>query len=343
MSEQGNMPDSSQDEGGGEEGQQGDGSDTLEEPVVTPTPVYIKQGEPITAGALMDPDGPPWGIVNLYDTYTREIGATWAGGVVQHRSLAQWPADRDGFLSRVEAGTMRAPHLCLFDHESWNNPLGNRYIHTSTGATERGSIPSGKYWTYDFGVSEEPVNAVPNLREMKPHVARFAHELDAYHGHRSHLAAERQAQQVIEKMAWGWVGEAWLRLRLLEAIDPQQLTLDGTELLWKKSLYWPELIIGAMCDMCDTEMWARRILRNIDVSAFQAQLDTGKVPAIDRTTTPWTPSTTILADVGRDNPDNDTLETFYRRMETGYHRALDYYDSEVDERRSYTALATGSL
>ena len=125
------------------------------------TPTYLQEGDMPQAGDVYDPAKGVPGYIFLKSMETREIrDSTKSYGNPPENVWRQYLRDRvpdeDEYIA---PGTY---FWAYFEHPTWEGI--NRAI--------------GKYYGYDLGVYDDPVNQVPDTREWLTHIATFAHEID---------------------------------------------------------------------------------------------------------------------------------------------------------------------
>ena len=182
------------------------------------------------------------------------------------------------------------------------------------------------YLDYDGSLSAEPVNQVPYTTAFKDHAARFAHQLDAGMGVHTLLSAEERDRLIILNTQKDVIGSAVIRYDEWGTVDPEELIIggvyDGT-LLWKRNLPDMQEIDRILCGQCGNDQFAQLIYEYADLPAMRRNYrDNGSVYALDRTTTPWSPTLFDLA------PGSPPFADFYESLEAAYKAArLRYYHS----------------
>ena len=191
-------------------------------------------------------------------------------------------------------------------------------------ASESPQHKLGWFLNYDGTLSETPVNQLPYLDPYQEHASTYAHELDAAMGHHTLLGAEESDRLVVKNTISAMLGSAWIRHEEFAAIDPLELIVGGNndgELLWKVRLPEFTAVDLAICGQCTVRTFARQFYKKADLPAFRRLWRTGIIYAVDRSTTPWSPTLFDVAPPG--DPD------WYGTLDAGYERAWDHYDTVV--------------
>lgn len=189
--------------------------------------------------------------------------------------------------------------------------------------------PPVSYLGYDYRQSATPVNQVVKLREWRPIVARAMHGYEILRLSGTFADATSEQRRVIGLLVHGLLGHAWWALTFWAGLVDRA----GTPLpIWEAGQNVPQAVITAICSApCNTETWARRALRRIDVAAFAADLDAGRIPTINTATTPWSPGSRITS---QSAPQGEVLTAtsiadFHASLKGQAEKALDHYDDHV--------------
>lgn len=270
------------------------------------TPTYIQPWQAPYEGAVRDPnDMRRSGWATFQNAEDIEARFTYTANDVPDQN---WDGSvRDILRYAYERGSLY--RFMYFDHPSWY---------------ENGRKLSGhrKYLGYDYSRQDEPVNQLPDLRNWRADVALFAHGFDVVHGTRTNQESSDKAKDVITRLCYGLGGHAWQTLALWEQFNA------ATDPFWKNARTLPAAAMEALCAECDVETWARRLLRNIDVTRFETELNGGKINATVRTTTPWTPGA-VVTQVSQGGDTAKTVSAFHDAFKASFLAALDYYDAHV--------------
>ncbi len=269
--------------------------------------VYIQQGQAPYVGARRDPnDERPSGWVEFLNEDDAEIRFIYGAGIGLDRD---WDVAIESYLTGL--GSNHPAMFMYFDHPSWFG--GNN-----------GRFQSGhrKYLGYDYSRNEGPVNQVPDLRNWRADAALFAHGFDIVHGTRTFQDADQRTQEVVTKLSYGLGGHAWQALDLWASFNPAV----GNQ--WKFARALPAAAMRALCAECDVETWARRLLRNIDVTRFETELNGGKINATDRTASPWVPGA-VVTQMSAGAHTLKTVAAFHDSFKASFYEALDFFDAHV--------------
>ena len=137
----------------------------------------------------------------------------------------------------------------------------------------------------------DPVNPIPATSKLRNSLSSIAAGWDVV-WHSRYIFSDHLRQQVTGRLVDG----------LLAAIEHDIQTLltnarptENTD--WKAKLLALETATKAVCGFCtgDPYVWARALARNIDIEAFRLRLDQGQIPAVNLTTKPWQPGTTVAS------------------------------------------------
>ena len=184
--------------------------------------------------------------------------------------------------------------------------------------------PVGSFVGYDWAQSEGPPNQYFDLLQYREHASRFAHQLDDALGHHSLTSASEENRMVTFQTLSSMIGSGWMRYKIWDAIDPEELVTGGNFVgvpLWKRHREEYVEIDRLMCGQCDIATFARRFLFQANLPLFRRLYRSGVLYVANRTATPW--EATIFAVA------SDPVSTFYDNLETEYHQALLYYDEVV--------------
>lgn len=290
-------------------------------------------------GILPPADGKVCGLVMVDKSGSRKI-------VAQNRPDRDWVKIRDWALRKVSEGY--PVYACMFGHSSWG------YTLSSDENIYEGPVRfvNGKFFTYDYGYQDDPVNQIPYLLEWREMVSRFAHEHDVWHMSRTRRDTALETQAVVDKLVISLIGHVWKNLNTWAAWNPQTVTV------WADALPLIRTYMGYLCDTCEIFNYTRQLLRNINPVVFREKFDLGELWHVDRTTTPWglagtapiarapTPATPPVdngaggssGSSGAAKPSPPTLEMaimdFFNDLETEYKAAIQYYDEEVGHAES---------
>ena len=271
----------------------------------TPTPVG--DGGIVTADSTIYPAAPVNAVLCRIDPVTRRI---WSVVRRAHHTIATWLAETEGY--QVPKGLPAV--LCYRTHASWE------------GARETTRVLPIHYLGYapSLAFSLEPVNQMTHLPLWQDYCGRFAHQLDALHGSRSMAGLSRGRRQVVVDYLDARVGNMWQLLVSWAAIDPK------TDNSWEAARPGVQQAIEDLCSDCDSPMFPVTIAKNIETRPFQLALDEGRVPAIDKSVTPWVPGRTLdsvkLTALTTDLERIQAISGFRESLRAGHAGALAHFE-----------------
>lgn len=181
---------------------------------------------------------------------------------------------------------------------------------------------------------EEPVNQVAKLREWRPAVARAMHGYVSLSETETFKDATAEERRVVRRVCLGLIGHAWWALDFWAGlVDENGLPLP----IWTTARNIPKKVMDAICaDPCNTETWARRVLRRFNVGAFASAVDAGQITAINAAVKPWAPGAVVVRQSAAAGEvlSSETIAEFHDSLESHAKRALDYYDDHVSHRET---------
>ena len=276
------------------------------------TPAPVGDGGIVTADSTIDPAAGVSAVLCRIDPVTRRI---WSYVRRATRSQTDWLSATEGY--QVPRGLPAV--LCYRTHASW----------TGTGGGTTRVLPI-RYLGYppSLEFSLNPVNQMTHLPLWQDYCGRFAHQLDALHGSRSMTGLSRGRRQVVVDYLDARVGNMWQLLVSWAAIDPK------TDDSWKAATPGVQQAIEDLCETCDSPMWPITIARNIETRPFQLALDEGRVPAIDKSATPWVPGRTLdsvkLTALTTDLERIQAISGFRESLRAGHAGALAHFEIHGD-------------
>ena len=225
----------------------------------------------------------------------------------------------------------------------------SRLLPAAGGPVANATIADPIYFDYDWNVSLVPVNQVPEGREWKAQIARFAHQLVSDYSENYHLLRQNNthllgpgsghshtdlnAMRAKNTLRWGRgiVGVAFKAVSEwmdLDSVITEQ-TPDAEN--WKLQKPSVERIMIGICASCASGTWVRKFSLRHDVLSFDGMLNGGTIasPRLDGT-----------GDTGdRGWPPHEVLHrhTILNHLEQWnelfdwFGRAVDYYDDHVGE------------
>ena len=137
----------------------------------------------------------------------------------------------------------------------------------------------------------DPVNPIPATSELRDALSGIAAGWDVV-WHSRYIFSNHLRQQVTGRLVDGLLASIERDIKtLLTNARPTENTY------WKAKLPALEAATKVLCGVCtgDPYVWARALARNIDLDAFRLRLDQGQVPAVDMTSKPWQPGTTVVS------------------------------------------------
>ena len=151
-------------------------------------------------------------------------------------------------------------------------------------------LPNGVIGAQTRTVSD-PVNPIPDTNAVREAISVIAAGWDGA-WHSRYVFGDHLRQQVTGRLVDGLLADIERNI--------QTLLTDARPLenrYWEAKLLPIETAAEAVCGMCagDPYVWARVLARNIDLDAFRLRLDKGQIPALDLTTKPWQPGTTVTS------------------------------------------------
>ena len=185
----------------------------------------------------------------------------------------------------------------------------------------------------------DPVNPIPATSKLRDSLSSIAAGWDVV-WHSRYIFSDHLRQQVTGRLVDG------LLASIERDIQTFLTTARPTETaLWKLKIPPLEAAVKAVCGFCtgDPYVWARALARNIDVEAFRLRLDQGQIPAVNLTTKPWQPATTVASITFPPNTDVNAKKEHVARWHdtnqaTVENDLLRWYDEVLlDPEASYTA------
>ena len=232
-----------------------------------------------------------------------------------------WIATRDTLLSQLGEDEL----LIFWTRIPPNDNLGT-FADLETPGTYL-PYPPGDGTTPD--ASDDPVNQIPYLQEWRGHIGRMMHGWDHFHSTKAYSDVSSSDRDTLEKQIISMAGVSWEYLKVWgNMVDDTGKPHDN----WLSFKQGAEDTVTVICDVCNSETWARRLARNINFSEFKTKLDRLKVWSVNQDTTPWTPGREIIRFYGADNLQTipeATSAAFFNNYRTHAEDALDYYDEHV--------------
>ena len=259
------------------------------------TPVYIQAGDAPYEGAVFDPALGPPNFAVLQDPASRLIRRAYRQD--SYGGAEGWPQRLANQLHPSAAGLVIEAFYPT--HSSWA-ALPGQY----------GSA-SGKYLGYDSGVYDDPVNQIPHVREWMKHISTFAHEIDTLWSEHSISLRKEDNYNMVPGSA---IRDTEINLRNQTALRygraicgyafekvERWATLNPRETAWRTQMPGVLEDVEALCLICDHTHWLRQFLYRHDMLPWVNALNEVhtvpnigtymRVPKIDKSTTPWQPST----------------------------------------------------
>ena len=137
----------------------------------------------------------------------------------------------------------------------------------------------------------DPVNPIPATSKIRDALSGIAAGWDVV-WHSRYIFSDHLRQQVTGRLVDGLLANIERNIQtLLTDARPVENTY------WKAKLPPLEAASETICGLCtgDPYVWGRALARNIDLHAFRVRLDQGQIPAVDMTTKPWQPGTTVAS------------------------------------------------
>ena len=137
----------------------------------------------------------------------------------------------------------------------------------------------------------DPVNPIPATSKIRDALSGIAAGWDVV-WHSRYIFSNHLRQQVTGRLVDGLLANIERDIQtLLTDARPVENTY------WKAKLPALEAAAATICGVCtgDPYVWGRALARNIDLHAFRLRLDQGEIPAVDMTTKPWQPGTTVAS------------------------------------------------
>ena len=137
----------------------------------------------------------------------------------------------------------------------------------------------------------DPVNPIPATSKLRDSLSSIAAGWDVV-WHSRYIFSHHLRQQVTGRLVDGLLGSIEHDIQTLLTNARPTANTD-----WKAKLLALETATKAVCGFCtgDPYVWARALARNIDIEAFRLRLDQGQIPAVNLTTKPWQPGTTVAS------------------------------------------------
>ena len=137
----------------------------------------------------------------------------------------------------------------------------------------------------------EPVNPIPATSKIRDALSGIAAGWDVV-WHSRYIFSDHLRQQVTGRLVDGLLANTE---RDIQALLTDARPAENT--YWKAKLPPLEAAAETICGLCtgDPYVWGRALARNIDLDAFRLRLDQGEIPAVDMTTKPWQPGTTVAS------------------------------------------------
>ena len=137
----------------------------------------------------------------------------------------------------------------------------------------------------------DPVSPITAMSKVRDDISGIAAGWDTV-WHSRYVFSDHLRQQVTGRLVDGLLANIERDIQtLLTDARPAENTY------WKAKLPPLQVAAKTICGVCagDPYVWARVLARNIDLNAFRVRLDQGQIPAVDMTTKPWQPGTTIAS------------------------------------------------
>ena len=138
---------------------------------------------------------------------------------------------------------------------------------------------------------EGPVSPITATSKIRDDISGIAGGWDTV-WHSRYVFSDHLRQQVTGRLVDGLLANIERDIQtLLTDARPAENTY------WKAKLPPLQVAAKTICGVCagDPYVWARVLARNIDLNAFRVRLDQGQIPAVDMTTKPWQPGTTVAS------------------------------------------------
>ena len=189
-----------------------------------------------------------------------------------------------------------------------------------------GGLLNTSFLAYDGSLTYEPVNQHFKLLRYREHAARFAHQLDAFHGFESTQSAAEEDRLITHQTLSDMIGVAWQRYKEWEGVDPQEIIIggdyDGT-LRWKRYEQLYDDTDAELCGQCNVSTFGRRFRKKADLPLFRRGYRQGTVYSANRTVDPWPPKEFALL------PGPAPYGAAYAELRDYFEDAKDYYDEVV--------------
>ena len=173
----------------------------------------------------------------------------------------------------------------------------------------------------------DPVNPIPATSKIRDEISSIAAGWDVV-WHSRYIFSDHLRQQVTGRLIDGLLANVE---RDIQTLLTDARPAENTD--WKAKLPPLEAAAGLICGVCtgDPYVWARALARNIDLDAFRIRLDQGEIPAVDMTTKPWQPGTTVASITFPPNTDVNAKKELVARwhdtnQETVENHLLRWYD-----------------
>ena len=174
----------------------------------------------------------------------------------------------------------------------------------------------------------DPVNPIPATSKIRDALSGIAAGWDVV-WHSRYIFSNHLRQQVTGRLVDGLLANIERDIQtLLTDARPVENTY------WKAKLPALEAAAATICGVCtgDPYVWGRALARNIDLHAFRVRLDQGEIPAVDMTTKPWQPGTTVASITIPPNTDvNAKKELVARWHDTNQNTVENYLLRWYDE------------
>ena len=296
------------------------------------TPTYFQEGDTPYQGVIDPEKGSP-GFIFLSSLETRKIRDSSKSRLGIPAATREW---NQYLRELIENASLVPPGTYFFSY----------FAHPTWEGIDRAS---GKYYGYDFGVYDDPVNQVPDTREWLTHIATFAHEIetlwspdslllrhpDNYNmvpGSGVRTSEHNLRNQTALRYARGICGFAFDRVT-------QWAKLDPTETRWRTQRAGVLEDVEALCLICEHAHWLRQFTMKHDIIPWANALASPetaangqqyyRVPKIDKTSEPWQPSTENVTTVAGNAPLN-----WWKRQMENYGKAVDWYDDNLGRRET---------
>ena len=182
------------------------------------------------------------------------------------------------------------------------------------------------FLAYDGAMTYDAVNQFFKLLRYREHAARFAHQLDAFHGFESTQSAAEEDRLITHQTLSDMIAVGWQRYAEWGGVDPQEIIIggdyDGT-LRWKRYEQLYDDTDAELCGQCNVSTFGRQFRKKADLPLFRRGYRQGTVFSADRTVDPWTTKAFALL------PGPAPYGAAYAELNDHFEDAKDYYDEVV--------------